>query len=290
MVDRIVDLVLTDPTGCYLDLTAGGGGHGEAIATRLVGRGRLIALDKDSHAVERVATRLARFGERVSVVQASFSRVAEIAEREQITQVTGILLDLGLSSDQLDTPERGFAFRDEGPLDMRFDLSQDVTAAQVINGYDRHRLIEILRDFGEVPRAMSLVDAFIAARPVTTTAHVVGIVRQSTPPRQQQKRLAQVFQALRIAVNDEMGELDRVLPAATDLLGIGGRLAVLAYHSLEDRRVKQFIKRGGWPEGTVDQPARLLALTKKPMVAEAVEVAHNPRARSAKLRVAERIA
>lgn len=289
------------PDGHYVDGTLGRGGHAQAILEQLGPEGRLLALDRDSASAECAN---ARFGGdvRFAFVRAPFSRLTEaLAEWDWIGRVDGLLLDLGVSSPQLDDPQRGFSFSRNGPLDMRMDPTAGMSAAAWLARVDEAELGRVLMEFGEERFHRRVARAIVAARqqtPITTTARLAEIVATAVPTREPGKHPAtRTFQAVRIAVNDELGELRRVLPQTVSALAPGGRLVVISFHSLEDRVVKQFMReqaRGrelppglpvmGPPKGMT---LRLIGRTVQP---GAAEVAVNPRARSAILRIAERLA
>jgi len=286
--------------GRYLDGTLGAGGHAEAILRAARPSGRLLGLDRDAAALATARERLTAFGERAVIVHASYEAMGQIAPLHDFVPLDGILLDLGLSSMQLDDPTRGFAFRSDGPLDMRFDPTADIpTAADLVNTLHEDDLAQILRDFGEERHARRIARAIAAARPIHTTGALAAIIEQAAPrhPHAAIHPATRTFQALRIAVNDELGALERTLPTALSLLAPGGRLAVISFHSLEDRIVKQFMRREATdcvcppeqPICTCHHRAALRLVTRKPIVPGGAETAANPRARSARLRIAERL-
>lgn len=300
-VERLVPRGPVAPGTWYIDGTAGAGGHSEAILDAAGEGARLLALDRDGDAVELAKKRLERFGDRAVVVRAEFSGMAEVARRMGIGSVAGILLDLGVSSMQLDRPERGFGFMKDGPLDMRMDDRQGETAATLLARLDEAELARIIREYGEEPAARRLAKAIAEARSEgrlpTTTGELAELVSRAKGGRRGRIHPAtQTFQALRIAVNGELAALDRALPAALDLLAPGGRLAVISFHSLEDRRVKHFmaahegrmesLPMGG--ERWCGQLPRGRRTDRRAVAAGEEEAARNPRARSAKLRVIER--
>lgn len=287
-----------EPGRSYIDATVGLGGHAQGILERSAPDGRLLALDVDAQALELARQRLAGFGSRVVLVQGQYADLAEIAEEHGFSQVAGILLDLGVSSLQLDDPSRGFSFQEDGPLDMRLSRDTRLTAAEIVNTWPERELARILYEYGEERHARRVARAICAGRPWRSTlqlarevARVVGYSGRIHPA-------TRTFQALRIAVNDELGALERVLPQTLELLAPGGRLVVISFHSLEDRLVKQFMVREsrdclcppGLPACVCGHVARLVRLTAKPVRASPEEVARNPRSRSARLRVAERLA
>ncbi len=289
------------PDGSYLDATFGRGGHAAAILGALLAEGRLVCIDRDPHAV---AAARARFGAdpRVAIFLAPFSALGTCADQVRPgLQFDGILFDLGVSSPQLDAPERGFSFMHDGPLDMRMTAGEGRSAADVVNGLSQAELTRIFRDFGEERHAARIARAIVADRataPFERTLQLAEMIARVAPSRERHKHPAtRVFQALRIHVNDELGELEHALDAALARLKPAGRLAVISFHSLEDRVVKQFMRRhsladpmyAGLPQIPEHARARLRLVGKAVVPGEA-ETARNPRARSARLRVAERIA
>lgn len=298
---EVVELLVTDPHGAYLDLTIGGGGHAKAIAAALSPKGRLYGIDRDPDAVARAKEELGGFDQVKDIAQAPFSTVAETTAAFADTRFTGILLDLGVSSRQIDAPQRGFTFQGDGPLDMRMDPGLAVSAADIVNESDEKHIAEIIRDFGEERQAARLARAIVRERQkemIRTTARLSEVISQVVAPGPHRvKTLARVFQAFRIAVNRELDELRSVLPAAFSILLPTGRLAVISYHSLEDRLVKRFLQDkarphdqfAGLPMPNAELPAEAHLITRKPVVAGVAETDANPRARSAKLRVAEKV-
>ncbi len=288
--------------GRYIDCTVGGGGHAEGVLARSSPDGQLLGLDADPAALERVRVRLAPFGDRVRLCHANFRDVGRCARAAGFEAVDGILFDLGLSSDTLEAAGRGFSFRRDEPLDMRFDPTEGEPAAMLLAASPEAELRGILRRYGEEPAAGRLARAIVRAReraPLATTGELVAVVESVLgPPRGRTHPATRVFQALRIAVNDELESLRAALAAAVDLLAPGGRLVVIAFHSLEDRIVKQFMRAEsggecrcppGLPVCVCGRAPRLRPITRKPVVPSEAEVARNPRARSAKLRAAVRL-
>ncbi|HHS98308.1 MAG TPA: 16S rRNA (cytosine(1402)-N(4))-methyltransferase RsmH [Chloroflexi bacterium] len=283
--------------GTYIDATVGGGGHAEAILAASAPDGRLLGLDLDPHALEVAGRRLARFGGRVTLRRGSFARLTALAA--DFAPADGVLFDLGLSSLQLADSSRGFSFSREGPLDMRLDPDAGgPTAADLVNDLSVEELAQILYRYGEERQARRIAEAIAAARPLETTAQLAAVVERAVGGRRGRIHPAtRTFQALRIAVNDELSVLQVALPQAVDLLRPGGRLVVISFHSLEDRIVKRFFRQESRdcicpPEVPVcicDHRARLRVLTRKPVRPEPDEVSRNPRARSARLRAAERL-
>lgn len=290
------------PNGIYVDGTLGLGGHSEAIASRLT-TGRLIGIDRDETAIERAGKRLARFGDTVTLVHGNFSDTAEILESLGIDGADGVLFDLGVSSPQLDEAQRGFSYRAEAPLDMRMDASEGLTAWEVVNTWDENRLNRILWDYGEERYARRITAAILSARakkPIDSTLELAEIIKSAMPAaalREKQHPAKRSFQAIRIAVNDELGAIARMMETAPDKLKVGGRLCVISFHSLEDRIVKSGIaaRENGCtcpreaPVCTCGFVRTLRSVSRKPILPGEEELESNPRARSAKLRVAERV-
>lgn len=296
LAEETLALLITDRDGIYVDGTVGGGGHAEKICEHLGPRGRLIGIDADADAIEASHIRLERFGSRVTLIRANFRHIASELGTLGVHRLAGIVLDLGVSSHQIDQAERGFSFRADGKLDMRMDSRRPVSAYEVINGYSQERLEAILREFGEERAARRIVRGLIRARPVATAEELNGVIERCVGGRYLTKSLARVYQAIRIEVNGELESLREALVSVPDLLLPGGRCLVIAYHSLEDRIVKEFFR--GEAADTIpshskfipDLPRspRLEILTRKPITATELEIARNGRARSAKLRAAER--
>jgi 16S rRNA (cytosine1402-N4)-methyltransferase len=306
LAEEVVTMLAPAPGSLQIDATVGGGGHTERILAATDPDGRLLGLDADGAAIARVRERLGpRFGDRLRLRRANFRELAEVAPAEGFGAVDGCFFDLGLSSFQLADAERGFGFRTGGPLDMRFDTSRGVPASELLATLDVAELGVLFRRYGEEPFAGRIARAIVEARrttPVVTAGELAALVERVTPSRAPGRRrihpATRVFQALRIAVNEELDALEQGLAAALDLLRPGGRLVVLSYHSLEDRIVKRFFQaeRRGCicpPEAPVcvcGRSPRLRLVTPKGLVPGDQEVAANPRARSARLRAAERLA
>jgi len=291
-----VDALVSDPGGTYVDGTVGGGGHAEEICARLSGPGLLIGLDADEDALAEARMRLAPAGNRVRFTHANFGDLRSVLDESGVGFIHGLLLDLGVSSHQLDAPARGFSFREDEPLDMRLDRHTAFTAGDLLNERSEQELADILWQYGEERHARRIARRLIAARPVRTTGDLRDVVASVVGRQFLNKSLARVFQALRIEVNGELENLKRVLPEALRRLHPGGRIVVIAYHSLEDRIVKNFFRSASTPpdshypallpQRAADVPLRVL--TRKPVVPLEAETALNPRARSAKMRVAEK--
>ncbi|MBI5397638.1 MAG: 16S rRNA (cytosine(1402)-N(4))-methyltransferase RsmH [Verrucomicrobia bacterium] len=299
MLDPCVEALQPAPGRIFLDGTIGGGGHAEALLERTGPDGKLIGLDVDDEALAAAAERLARFGERVRLVQANFSEMRTVCEN--LSGVDGVLLDLGVSSRQFDAAERGFSFQQDGPLDMRMDRRLERTAADILREASYEELMRIFRVYGEEPASKRLAAAIVQSRekqPITRTRQLAELIeRVKGRGRRNLHPATLVFQALRIVVNDELAQLNCGLEAALDVCKPGGRVAVIAFHSLEDRIVKDFMRRKsaecvcppGLPVCRCGQRRQLRLVSRKPIWPAADEVARNPRARSARLRVAEKL-
>ncbi len=302
MLRECIEGLAIRPDGVYLDGTLGRGGHSEAIARRLT-EGRLIGIDRDPQAIREAGARLAPFGDRVTLVHGRFSELKRILGELGIAAVDGMLFDLGVSSPQLDDAARGFSYRTDAPLDMRMDPGAGLTAFQVVNEWPADRLKKILYEYGEERYAPAVAAAICRSRkdaPVQTTLQLADIVRRALPPqalREKQHPAKRTFQAIRIAVNDELTEVAEMMDAAPDLLNEGGRLCVISFHSLEDRIVKNAIasrEKGctcprEFPVCVCGFKQTLRSVTRKPIQPTEEETEANPRARSARLRIAQRV-
>jgi 16S rRNA (cytosine1402-N4)-methyltransferase len=298
LLEEAVDALAIKPGGTYVDATFGRGGHSRQVLGQLNEQGRLIALDRDPAAVE-AGREIA--DPRLKLIHAAFSGLRAALEAEAVERVDGVLLDLGVSSPQLDEAERGFSFRLDAPLDMRMDTSRGQTAAEWLAQASQQQLAEVIKNYGEERFANAVAKAIVAARAggaIATTRQLAEIVASAVRTREQgQHPATRSFQAIRIHVNQELEELSLVLPQAVDALNAGGRLAVISFHSLEDRIVKRFLRDASRPPQlparlpvrAADLPPARLKLVGKPISPSAAEVAANPRSRSAVLRVAERI-
>lgn len=301
--DTVVSLLAPQRGGTFVDGTLGGGGHAEAVLERLPEDGRLYGIDRDSAAIEAASLRLTRFGEAFTAIRGNFFDMKRLLAGQGVMEADGILLDLGVSSHQLDTPERGFSYHEDAPLDMRMDPSAPLSAYDVVNGYPAEALARIIREYGEERYAMRVANAIVRERekaPLDSTVGLADIVKHAMPAparREQQHPARRTFQALRIEVNGELAGLSDALTDAHDLLRSGGVLAVITFHSLEDRIVKQAFKTFENP-CTCDPRAPICTcgkkptarmLTKKPIVAGEAELKENPRARSAKLRAIQKL-
>lgn len=297
LYQEVLDGLQVKPGGRYIDGTVGAGGHARGILDASAPEGQLLGIDADPMAIAIAGRRLAAYGNRVTLINGNFANLKEIALRHDFCPVDGVLFDLGLSSMQLEAAERGFSFRVDGPLDMRFDPRQKMTAADLVNKLPVDELADILRRYGEERRARRIAQAIAAHRPIATTGELAALVERVVGRRGRIHPATRTFQALRIAVNDELSALAKALPQAVELLAPGGRLAVISYHSLEDRLVKQFFRRESRdcicppevPVCTCGHRATLGIVTKKPIRPSVEEVERNPRSRSAKLRIAYRL-
>ena len=293
MLEECMDGLITDSNGIYIDGTLGGGGHTHELLKRLGQKATVFGVDQDEQAI---AAASARIGDdhRFKILKGNFGYLSTLLPPQFIGQVTGILLDLGVSTHQLKEAERGFSFQQEGPLDMRMGGFTGLTAYEVVNTYDYERLRDIIFHYGEEKASRKIAQAIIAARPIETTQELSAVIREVVVPKFQIKSLARVFQGIRIEVNQELEVLKQVLQQSIQILAPNGRLVVMSYHSLEDRLVKQMMKNGNF-EGRLEKdfygnPVRPL----KPIYRQVItpheeEVERNPAARSAKLRIAEKI-
>lgn len=297
MVPQVLEVLAVHPGGSYVDATVGLGGHAEAILEAAPG-GRLLGLDQDPAALEVARARLARFGGGAVLAHGNFRELDKHARNAGFAAVDGVLMDLGVSSMQLDTPARGFSFQEEAALDMRMDPSSPVTAAEIVNDWDEEDLANVIWRYGEERRSRSIARAIVARRPIRGTRDLVSAIEQAVGRgRERQIHPATLtFQALRIAVNQELDSLEDALPQAHGLLdGAGARLAVISFHSLEDRIVKNYLRRESTdcvcpprtPQCVCGHVATLRLVTRRAMRPSPAEVAANPRARSARLRAAE---
>lgn len=293
-------LLAVRPGGRYVDATVDGGGHAAAIMNATGGNCYLLGIDLDPSALAQAQQRLASYGEVATLVEGNYRDLEEICHQHNFRSVDGILLDLGLSSLQLEEAERGFSFRHEGPLDMRFSPQQRLTASDIVNTYSERALTDILWRYGEERHSRRIARRIVASRPIATTTRLAQVIEQTVGRGRGAGAIhpaTRTFQALRIAVNQELENLEAFLDQAVNLLPPGGRLAVISYHSLEDRIVKNFMRREARdclcppqrPVCVCGHKASLRLLTRKALTPSATEVAENPRSRSAKLRVAEKL-
>jgi 16S rRNA (cytosine1402-N4)-methyltransferase len=298
LLDEALQYLAVQPGGRYVDCTLGAGGHARAIMHASAPGGLLLGIDADPHAIEFARDTLHEYADSVQLINANFRDLKMVAGRANFIPVHGVLFDLGISSMQLAQAERGFSFQTEAPLDMRFSDKQSVTAANIVNDFREEDLANLIWEFGEERFSRRIARAIVAARPLTTTTQLANIISRAQPDRHSRIHPAtRTFQALRIAVNDELSSLTSALEQARDILGGGGRLVVISFHSLEDRIVKQFMQRESrdcicppeQPTCTCNHVATLRILTKRPVTPGPDELERNPRSRSARLRAAERI-
>ncbi len=303
LLQECIDALNIRPDGIYLDGTLGGAGHSSQIARRLTEGGRLIGVDRDRTALAAAKERLAPYADRVTLVHSNFAEIDAILDSLGIPAVDGMLFDLGVSSPQLDDASRGFSYMADAPLDMRMDKDDALTAGEVVNSWPQGELRRILYDYGEERYAPQIAAAICRARekaPVETTLELVDIIRSAMPAqalREKQHPAKRSFQAIRIAVNDELGAVSRMMQAAVGRLNPGGRLAVITFHSLEDRIVKSEMQQAArgctcppeFPVCVCGKKPLVKLVTRKPIVSGPAELEENPRARSAKLRVAEKL-
>ena len=292
----VLENLVTRRSGVYVDGTIGGGGHSAALLDALGPGGLVLGIDRDAEALEEAAERLSpeMASGRCRMLHGAFGNLERILKAEKLADINGLLLDLGVSSHQLDTARRGFSHRAEAALDMRMDAHSDMSAADMVNTWTPQALRQALYTWGEEPRAAPIVRAIVGARPIASTTELARAVRSVTASRREAKTLARVFQAIRIAVNGELRQLENALSQAGNVLKRGGRMVVISYHSLEDRRVKRVFRHGNLEgEPRKDLHGRPITpwrpLTRKPVAPSPEEVAANPRARSARLRAAERL-
>ena len=302
LLEESIEALNIRPDGIYLDGTLGGAGHSSEIARRLT-TGRLIGVDRDPKALAAARERLAPWMDKVTLVHSNFSALREILDELGIGRVDGLLFDLGVSSPQLDEAARGFSYMADAPLDMRMDPGDRLSAFEVVNEYPAEELRRILYSYGEERYAPQIAEAIVRRRqeaPIRTTLELVELIRSAMPPkalREKQHPAKRSFQAIRIAVNDELGSVERLMQAAVDCLNPGGRLAVITFHSLEDRIVKNALAQAArgctcppeFPVCVCGKKPTVRLISRKPITAGEEELSANPRARSAKLRVAERL-
>jgi 16S rRNA (cytosine1402-N4)-methyltransferase len=300
LLKEAVEQLSPRPGGRYVDGTLGAGGHTQALLEAYDDL-EVLGIDRDKEALDEARSRLKSYGERIHLVRGAFSEMADFVQSLGWTKVDGILLDLGVSSMQFDRPHRGFSYRFDGPLDMRMDSRHRVTASMVLNNETEGELSRIFRVYGEEPSSRRIARAIVARReqrPLARTSELSEIIQKAAPSRNGRRTAeARCFQALRIAVNDELAELEKTLETAMSLLAIGGRMVVISFHSLEDRLVKRYFVEEAkecicpheFPVCRCDKESRLKIVTRKPIKAPAEECERNSRSSSARLRVAERI-
>ena len=299
LLNECIENLNINPNGIYVDGTAGGAGHSSQIAKRLEG-GLLIPIDQDEDAIKVVTERLAPYGERVQVVRDNFSNIKNVLDNLGIEKIDGLLLDLGVSSYQLDTAERGFSYMADAPLDMRMDNRAARSAYNVINDYSADELKKVIYDFGEERFAPKIVAGIINARPIQTTGELVEVIKKSLPSfarKEEWSSVKRVFQAVRIEVNKELDVIAPTIEAAVNRMNKGGRIVIITFHSLEDRIVKQTFNSlasgctcpKDFPVCVCGNQPKIKIITKKPILPSDEELAVNSRSKSAKLRVAEKI-
>ena len=302
LLNETIELLSVDPDGIYLDGTLGGGGHSSEILKKLTGKGRLIGIDQDDEAIRAASERLAPFRERVAIVRNNYVNYREVLYSLGIDKVDGILLDLGVSSHQFDDPERGFSYREDAPLDMRMDRRNEKTAADIVNYYSESELYRMIRDYGEDPFAKNIAKHIVQHReqePITTTFQLVEVIKEAIPAKIRAKGghpAKQTFQAIRIELNSELDVLKESLRTMIDALGDNGRIAIITFHSLEDRIVKNAFRDAEnpctcppqFPVCVCGKKSLGKVITRKPVIASPEEAEENPRSKSAKLRVFER--
>ena len=302
LLDECIEALNIRPDGIYVDGTLGGAGHSSQIVRRLT-TGRLIGIDRDPVALKAASERLAPYSDRVTLVHSNFCEIAAVLKELDIGGVDGILLDLGVSSPQLDDGQRGFSYMADAPLDMRMNNEDALSADQVVNTWSQEELKRILYDYGEERYAPQIAAAICrrrAEKPIETTLELVDVIRSAMPAaalREKQHPAKRSFQAIRIAVNDELGAVEKVMVDAIDCLNPGGRLAIITFHSLEDRIVKNGMANAAkgctcppnFPVCVCGKKPRVKIISRKPIVSGPEELDRNPRARSAKLRVCEKL-
>jgi 16S rRNA (cytosine1402-N4)-methyltransferase len=304
LLNETIENLNIKPDGIYVDGTLGGGGHAYQVASRLSEKGRLIGIDQDADAIAAAGERLKEFGDKITIIRSNYANMKEELHRIGVEKVDGIVLDLGVSSFQLDTPERGFTYRDENaPLDMRMDDRQSLTAKDIVNGYSEMNLYRIIRDYGEDKFAKNIAKHIVqerAKKPIETTGELTEIIRASIPMKVQVTGghpAKRTFQAIRIELNKELEVLQNNLDDMIDLLNPGGRICIITFHSLEDRIVKTNFKRNenpctcpsDFPVCVCGKKSKGKVVTRKPILPSEEELEVNSRSKSAKLRVFERV-
>jgi 16S rRNA (cytosine1402-N4)-methyltransferase len=303
LLKETVDGLRINPDGIYVDCTLGGGGHSEYLLSQLSTQGRLFAFDQDTTAIEHAKRKLAQYERQVVFIKSNFRFLAEKLAEHSIYEVDGILFDLGVSSPQLDTPERGFSYHYDAPLDMRMNREESLTAYEIVNHWPYERLVHIFFQYGEEKFSKQVarkIEAFRQQKPIETTGELVELIKEAIPAparRSGGHPAKRIFQAIRIAVNDELQAFKEAITQAIDLLKPGGRVSVITFHSLEDRICKTAFKEAsegpklphGLPLIPEEYRPKLKIITKKPIIPSEKEIGENNRARSAKLRIAEKL-
>lgn len=303
LLSECIENLAVRPDGVYVDCTTGGGGHSYEIAKRLTGSGRLICIDRDTDALKAAKNRLADFSDRITFVHSNFSELENVLRSLRLDRVNGVLMDLGVSSYQLDNAERGFSYMQDAPLDMRMDRSASLTAYDVVNTYEKEDLCRILFDYGEEKFARNIAASIVRQReikPIETTLELAELIKASLPKAAREgghHPAKRSFQAIRIEVNSELSSIDDAIGAAISALAPGGRLAIITFHSLEDRLVKSAFAAASagctcpknFPVCVCGNKPKIRLVSRKPITATEQELQINPRSRSAKLRVAEKV-
>ena len=303
LLKETIDGLRVKPDGIYVDGTLGGAGHAVKVCEKLSAKGRFIGIDQDQDAIIAASKRLEPYGDKVTVIRSNYCYMAEELRSRGIQKVDGILLDLGVSSYQLDNEERGFSYRADAPLDMRMDQRADRTAGDIVNGYEEKELYRIIRDYGEDKFAKNIAKHIVAARekaPIETTGQLTEIIRSAIPMKMQAlggHPAKRTFQAIRIELNRELDVLRESLDGMIDMLGDGGRICIITFHSLEDRIVKTIFKKNenpctcppDFPVCVCGKKSKGKVITRKPILPSTEEMERNPRSKSAKLRIFERV-
>ena len=303
LLEETIDGLRVKPDGTYVDGTLGGAGHASEVCRRLSAKGRFIGIDQDQDAIVAASERLAAYEDRVTIIRSNYCYMVNELKNLGIQKVNGIVLDLGVSSYQLDNEERGFTYRVDAPLDMRMDQRQTQTAGDIVNGYEEKELYRIIRDYGEDKFAKNIAKHIVAARqvkPITTTGELTEIIRESIPMKMQVKSghpAKRTFQAIRIELNRELDVLRDSLDGMIDILDDGGRLCIITFHSLEDRIVKTIFRKNenpctcpsDFPVCVCGKKSKGKVITRKPILPGETEMEENPRSKSAKLRIFERV-
>lgn len=297
LLKEVIDALQVQPGGRYIDCTVGEGGHATAILEKSSPGGQLLGIDADPRAIDSARARLLPYGKAALLINDDFKNLEQICSRSGFHPVHGILFDLGVSSLQLSNASRGFSFQFDAPLDMRFNPSQELTAATIVNTFPEADLASIIVSYGEERRSRQIARSIVQSRPLATTLQLAAAVERAVGLRRKIHPATKTFQALRIAVNQELNRLKVALEQSVNLLGLGGRLVVISYHSLEDRPVKEYLRKESrdclcppqTPVCVCGHKATLKLITKKALIPSPAEIQANPRSRSAKMRVAERI-
>ena len=294
LIDEVVEALQIRPQGLYIDCTLGGGGHAAAI---LEHGGRVLGIDIDPNAIEIARNKLASYGDRIILINKSFEELENICSSSGFTPANGILFDLGMSSNQISDPHRGFSFNSEGPLKMCFDPYQELTAEIIVNDYPEDEIAKIIKSYGEEPKGKAIAKAIVKNRPINTTTELASLISRVVGYRGRIHPATRTFQAIRIAVNRELERIKSALKQAVNILAANGRLVVISFHSLEDRLVKDYFRRESQtcicppqtPMCICNHQARIKLITKRVITPSDAEVRANPLSRSAKMRIAERI-